>query len=230
VRSFIESRQLQGTSNAAIHRELADKKRPFNLGLQAEKMVRKLYIPLLKENNVHQRFSEKEAFQAVRQALLDHLKPVPTFAYFLGWRKQEVLGLQWTQMGRGAGTMRIGRGVTKGREGRTIILKGELKDVIDGQWDTRRLDCPDVFHRAGKRIKDFRGSWEKAVNEAVVEGKIFHDFRRTAIRNMLRAGVRERVAMLIAGLKTRSMLDRYDIVNGGDLQDAAERVGKGHQQ
>jgi uncharacterized protein (DUF433 family) len=65
---------------------------------------------------------------------------------------------------------------------------------------------------------------------AAVEGKIFHDFRRTGIRNMLRDGVRERVAMLIAGHKTRSILDRYDIVNEEDLQNAAERMAKEHQQ
>jgi integrase len=185
---------------------------------------------MLKENNVRQGFFEGEDFHAVREVLPAHLKPVLTFAYLTGWRKQEVLGYQWAQVDQGAGTIRIGRGVTKGGEGRTIILKGELKDVIDGQWNTRRLDCPYIFHRAGKRIKDFRGSWEKAPNVAVVEGKIFHDFRRTAIRNMLCHGVRERVAMLMAGHKTRSMLDRYDIVNEEVLQDAAERMAGGHQQ
>jgi integrase len=230
VRSFIESRQLQGASNGTINRELAALKRSFNLGLQAEKIVRKPYISLLEENNVRQGFFEREAFQSVRQAVPDPLKPVLTFAYLIGWRKQEVLGLRWTQVDRGTGTIRVGRGVTKGREGRTIFLKGELKDIIDAQWDARRLECPYVFHRAGKRIKDFRGSWAKALNEAIVEGKVFHDFRRTAVRNMLRAGVRENVAMRIAGLKTRSMLDRYDIVNEADLHDAAERIEKRYQQ
>ena len=63
--------------------------------------------------------------------------------------------------------------MTKGGEGRTIILKGCLKDVIDGQGDLRRLECSYVFHRAGNRINDFRGSWEKAINVAAVEGKFF---------------------------------------------------------
>jgi integrase len=230
VNSFIAHRQAQGVSNAEINRELAALKRAFNLGLRAEKIVRKPYIPMLKENNVRQGFFESEDFRAVREALPDHLKPVLTFAYLTGWRKEEILGLRWAQVDRGAGTIRIGQGVTKGGEGRTIILKGELKDVIDGQWDRRRLDCPYVFHRAGKRIKDFRGAWGKALNVAAAEGKIFHDFRRTGIRNMLRDGVRERVAMLIAGHKTRNILDRYDIVNEEDLQNAAERMAKGHQQ
>jgi hypothetical protein len=61
---------------------------------------------------------------------------------------------------RRAGTIRIVRGMAKGGEPRTVILRGELREVIDKQWDKHRLDCPYVFHRAGKRIKDFRGSWE----------------------------------------------------------------------
>jgi hypothetical protein len=64
---------------------------------------------------------------------------------------------------------------------------------------------------------------------AAIEGKIFHDLRGTTIRNMLRAGVSERVAMLVAGYKTRSMLDRYDILNEGDLQEAAERIAGRHR-
>jgi integrase len=230
VNAFIAHRQAQGVSNAEINRELAALKRTFNLGLRAEKIVRKPYIPMLKENNVRQGFFESEDFRAVREALPDHLKPVLTFAYLTGWRKEETLGLRWAQVERGAATIRIDPGVTKGGEGRTIILRGELRKVIDEQWDNHRLDCPYVFHRAGKRIKDFRGSWEKALNAAVVEGKIFHDLRRTAIRNMLRAGVRERVAILIAGHKTRSILDRYDIVNEGDLQEAAERIARRHRR
>jgi hypothetical protein len=93
-----------------------------------------------------------------------------------------------------------------------------------------------VFHRNGKPIRDFYAGWRQACFKAgygrVVKGKdgkrdriqadrIMHDFRRTAVRNLVRAGVTEKVAMTMTGHKTRSVFDRYDIVSPGDVERAA---------
>jgi integrase len=76
----------------------------------------------------------------------------------------------------------------------------------------------------GARREDFRRAWLTPCREAGVPGRLRHDFRRTAVRNLVKSGVAERVAMTITGHKTRSVFDRYHIVSPTDLQEASRRL------
>src|SRR5205814_8582849 len=75
-----------------------------------------------------------------------------------------------------------------------------------------------------QRMLSFYTAWKRACKEANLSGKLSHDFRRTAVKNLVRAGVPERVAMMITGPKTRDVFERYNIVSDGDLEEAARKI------
>ncbi len=116
-----------------------------------------------------------------------------------------------------------------------LPLAPELYEVLAMQKairDEKYPGCPWVFFRDGKPILDLRGAWETACAAAgLVDGagkptRLFHDLRRTGVRNLIRAGVPERVAMLISGHRSRSVFERYNIVSERDLHEAAHRLGR----
>jgi integrase len=219
-----------GAANATINRELAALKRMLNLGAQSTppKVDRVPHISMLKENNTRKGFFEHGDFLALRDALPEYLKGFITFAYKTGWRVSEMSGLRWNQVDRNQGIVRFEVGETKNDEGRTVYLDEELKETFDQQWElrkkTKRL-LPYVFlnNKGDDKIKRFYKAWDRACNNAGIGKRYFHDFRRTAVRNMVRSGIPERVAMMISGHKTRSVFERYNIVNDTDLKLAAQR-------
>ena len=232
ARAYTGARQEAGAANATINRELAILKRAFRLAEQAGKLLHRPFIPMLAEDNVRKGFFERPEFEDVRAALPAELQGVAAFAFLTGWRvPSEILTLQWPQVDRQTKTVRLEPGTTKNRDGRTFpyALLPELEEVIEHQWaDHQHLAakgtiCPYVFHRSGRPIKSIRRAWDKACGEAGVPGRIPHDFRRTAVRNLVRSGVPDVVAMKLTGHKTRSVFDRYNVVAEADLIEA---VGK----
>jgi integrase len=230
INKYIEERCKEGAENSTINRELATLKRMMNIGAQQTppRVDRVPFIPMLKENNVRKGFFEHGDFLALRDALPEYLRGLVTFGYKTGWRKTEIQTLTWGQVDLDQGIVRLEPGDTKNDEGRTIYLDEELMEVFKRQWEKRRAGkkiLPYVFtNREGAdAIRDFRDAWDKACDEAQIGKRLFHDFRRTAVRNMVRSGIPERVAMMISGHKTRSVFERYNIVNDTDLRQAAAR-------
>jgi len=220
----------KGAANATINRELAALKRMLNMGASHfPPLVQRVpYIPMLKENNVRKGFFEHGEFLAVRDCLPEHLKGFVTFAYKTGWRVSEIANLQWSQVDQNLGVVRLEAGSTKNDDARTVYLDEELKEVIRNQWEVRKLQkrlSPYVFLNSSgtDRVKRFDKAWRTACDDAKVGRRLFHDLRRTAVRNMVRSGVPETVAMKVSGHKTRSVFDRYNITNDADLIAAARK-------
>jgi integrase len=233
VRAYIAARQEAKLSNATINRHLSALKRAFNIAYKDGKLARKPYIPMLAEENVRTGFFSEADYLALREMLPPRLRAPADFACTYGWRKGEVAGLTWDRVDLMAGTVRLDPEHSKNKRGRTIVLTAGLLETLKIlRRQTSALEArtgqriPWVFHhRNGTRIRDFRKAWDTACDKVGLAGRVFHDFRRTAIRNMTRAGIPERVAMTISGHKTRSIFDRYDIVSESDLRDAARKLG-----
>ena len=127
------------------------------------------------------------------------------------------------------GIVRLEVGGTKNDEGQTVYHDGELQKIFQALHDDRKERTkiiPHVFaNEAGNvPVKDFRGTWASACEKAEIGKRLFHDFRRTAVRNMIRAGIPERVAMMVSGHKTRSVFDRYNIVSDTDFRLASQKT------
>ncbi len=239
----------KGASNATINRELAALRRILNLGAKQTppKVGRVPYIPMLKENNIRKGFFEHGEYLSLHEALPDYLKPFVCFGYKTGWRDQEIAALTWSSVDLKNGIVSLKVGETKNNEARTVYIDDDLRSVLQRQWESRKHSnrlIPYVFpnQKGTGPIVNFRRAWNIACRmtglgygyklsvkyvqewqEKLPAGPIFHDFRRTAVRNMVRSGIPERVAMLISGHKTRSVFDRYNIVSDADLRLAAQK-------
>ncbi len=239
----------KGAANATINRELSALRRMLNLGAKQTppKVNRVPYIPMLKENNVRKGFFEHAEFLSLRDALPAYLRPFVTFGYKIGWRDKEIAGLTWSNVDLENGIVTLRAGETKNGQARTVYLDDELRSIMKQQWELRKRQhklMPYVFPNRGctGSIVNFRKAWNEACRNigigygykvgidyvqewqgSLPAGPIFHDFRRTAVRNMVRSGIPESVAMMISGHKTRSVFDRYNIVSDADLRLAAQK-------
>jgi len=232
---FIAARQEEGASAASINRELSVIKRCFSLGVENGKVINPPKFGLLPEYNARTGFFEPLQFEALLRQLPEPLLPMVRFAYVTGWRiPSEVLPLEWRQVDFAGGLVLLDSGTTKERFGRVFPFTTELGTLFEEQRQyTNKIQkekgivIPWVFHRnGGRRIKSFRGAWANACKRAGIPGRIPHDFRRTAVRNLVRSGVPERVAMQLTGHRTRAVFDRYNIVSEGDLKAAATQLDK----
>lgn len=168
--------------------------------------------------NARQGFFGAMEFRSVLSNLPEHLADFCLFAYLTGWRAGEVRSLSWTDLD--GDTLKLRAENSKNRTARAVPLVGELAELIE----RRRLQMSPktslIFHHDGQRIGDFRRAWGTACKLAGCPGRLVHDLRRTAVRDMVRAGTPQSVAMSISGHKTNAMFLRYNITSDTDQRQA----------
>lgn len=209
---------------------------------------------LSERGNERQGFFADSEFNAVIEHLPPYLRDFARFKYLTGWRKGEVSSLRWEDVDgeairlRGADSKNEHPRLILGGDLESLIERRKAERRVETK--TGVLLSAYVFHLNGNPVGDFRKAWHSACVAAglgqfvckecgqIVErprckecrldakyvGKLVHDFRRTAARNMIRAGVPEKVAMAVTGHKTPSMFSRYNIVDESDLREAMQRT------
>ncbi len=238
LNAYVRHRQNEDAAPASMQRELAALRRAFVLAHRAGKVARVPYVPRLQIDNVRQGFFEDGDLRAVLAGLPEEVRPLVEFLYLTGWRKGEALSLTWRQVDFKAGIVRLEPGSTKNREGRTFPFAAlpRLEELLleqraytnEVERATSRI-VTHVFHRNGRPIKSIRVAWANACRRAGVPGLLVHDLRRTAVRNLVRAGVPEPVAMKLTGHLTPSVFKRYAIVDEAMLREGVEKLARLHR-
>jgi integrase len=220
-----------GLSNATINRDMSALRRAFNLALRADKIQKVPSFPHLKEAAPRSGFVEEGDYQKLAACSQElWLRALLATAYTFGFRKEELLSLEVSQVDLAARTIRLNPGETKSEEGRTIAMTADVFTLLSACVSGKQQN-DFVFTRPdGSRVLDFRGRWDTLITEAGCSGLLFHDLRRSAVRNMVRRGIPEVVAMKISGHKTREVFDRYNIVSESDLKDAALKIEAGQRE
>jgi integrase len=252
IEDYIAAKRKEGRKNSTINRVTETVRRAYRIGKITAPEIRHLS----EKDNARKGFFSNDEFRRVCSGLPEDVRDFALFAYLTGWRKNEIASLTWSDIEENV--IRLRAENSKNREARSVVIAGELVGLMEQRKQARLANgvlTNLVFHRDGAPVAEFRKAWASACVAAGAgkmvcpkcqsegaarkcprcktrteySGKIFHDLRRTAVRNMVRSGVPQSVAMKISGHKTASMFRRYDIANEDDLKQAIEAVQRYHE-
>jgi integrase len=218
IKGFIRDRQ-KTVKPGTINRELALLHRAYQIGLQHDPPLvsRVPKFPKLQEGDPRKGFLKPELYRKLLVELPEDLRLLFVIGYHVGLRKGALLRIKWQQIDlNGSCIWMDGKRANRKPEPVAVPIYGDIAKFLEMQPRTSDF----VFARGSKPIKDFRESWILACARAGVPGLLFHDLRRTAVRNLRRAGVAESVIMKITGHRTRAVFERYNITDQSDTQEA----------
>ena len=222
--------RIDHVSKSTVNRECQLIGQALNKFAYPTIISRPIRIRKLAESPAREDFFEPGEVESVIVFLPDYLRDLVRFAWLSGWRKQECTTLTWDCVSFSSKEIRLKPQNSKNREGRILPMTPTLVSLMQRRIEDRIEECPYVFHRRGEFIRDFRKAWYTATKQASCTGRVFHALRRSSIRDRIRNGVHERVAMSISGHKTRSVFDLYNITNVKDMRDALLKTEKYQDQ
>lgn len=222
-----------GAAEATVNRRCELLRQALRLAARRRppKVVEPPEVPLLRVQNARQGFlGPAELARLVAEVADEDVRDFVEWLAWTGMRPGEARQLTWEMVDLGAGTLTVAPAVAKTRRGRVLALVGPLLEVVRRRKARRRLGCDLVFHRVskgrpGSPVRDIRQSFRLALKAAKLPLTVRpYDLRRSALRNLIRSGTHETVAMAISGHRTRSTFDRYNITSVEDVAAAIRRV------
>ncbi|HKP99861.1 MAG TPA: site-specific integrase [Actinomycetes bacterium] len=246
IEAYQEARLDEGRAPATVNRECELLRQAYRLGYYRTppKVARLPLIPALPVDNARQGFLSWATFQQLLEAIADvDLRDFVEWFMWTAMRPGEIRQLTWQMLDRETWTLHLAPTAAKGtkgkRKGRTIpVAKGPLRDIMERRLARRCVGSPLIFQRASTRykkagypIRSFATAWRQAceavglkAGRAVEGGVTPYDLRRSGLRNIIRGGTHERVAMAISGHRTRATFDRYNITATDDMEQAFDRT------
>ena len=238
IQEYIRKYSKMGYKGATIRRQLSRLQSAFERARDLD-LITAAHIPsfrLPKDSDPREGFLDLEDFQTLLDAMPEYLRLTVLYIYFTGSRMGEVKQITWGMVSRDCEEIHIPKRITKTKDGRTVPLVGPLEKIAEALREARKK-----FPKANDRVfnmKNFRRMWNRTCHKLGLgvydekgdnrryHGLHPHDFRRSAARNLTKAGVPRSTAMLITGHKTESIFERYNIKDTADAKAALLKVGQ----
>jgi integrase len=236
INAYVDKRLAKSAKPATINRELSNLRRAFQCGFDEHKILAPLpKYKKLDENNVREGFLERAVYRRIMNYLPRHQSMLWCFAYYLGVSKGELLKFKWEWLlpywNEAEPIIKIPGRYCKNKKPHTIpIYHPEMRAMVEIAITERDPECPYLFQYRGRQLKNIRTGFEAARINAGAPEQIFHDTRRTAVRNMVLAGISEKRAMQISGHRTRSVFGRYDITTERDAIETGKHMRRHWEQ
>lgn len=236
IAEYKHHRRTEGAAVATINRELCALRRGYNLARE-QGTLKLSEGPIIRtdpEHNVREGFIEDRVHRALVAAIEPLYRPLCEFLYCTGWREANALGLRWEKVDESRGVVRAPYGTTKNGNPIEYPFRSnpDLARVLRHQkgvktaLERRRKIVPWVFSRNGQPIskRAFYCAFKRAAAKIGQPDLRPHDYRRGAARDLVEGGAPERWAMEVTGHRTRSVFDRYNIVDSRQVAEAVRRM------
>jgi integrase len=223
ITEFIAQLQRQGFRNSTVNNRVQLIRQAYKLAKVPAPQIPRLST----QGNARQGFLLRPQFDLLYARLPAYLQDFALFLYVVGWRSGAVKRLEWGDVQ--GNEIQLRAELSKNRKAYRICMNRELAELIERRRQERAIATPQgaaicryIFHRNGKPLGNFREAWVAACAAAGCPGTIPHDMRRSAVRNLVRAKVPRSIAKKWTGHESDTVFERYNIIEGDDMQEAAE--------